>query len=72
MNTQWIIWNNTVNFVLQKDVIVKKEEHNSDSETQISSFTEYEATYIKDEEISVPTPSSGSKTEASVSIIFSL
>lgn len=50
-------------------MIIKKEEPNSDSETQISSFTEYEATDIKEEEISVTAPSSGLKSEASVSTV---
>jgi hypothetical protein len=63
------MWNNTVTFLLQKNIIIKKEEPNSDSEIQISSFTEYEATDIKEEEISVPAPASGLKSEASVSII---
>ncbi|XP_023725766.1 uncharacterized protein LOC111874472 isoform X3 [Cryptotermes secundus] len=49
----------------RKNMIIKKEEPNSDSETQISSFTEYEATDIKDEEISVTASSSGLKSEAS-------
>jgi hypothetical protein len=63
------MWNNTVNFLLQKNIIIKKEEPNSDSETQITSFTEYKATDIKEEEVFVPAPSSGLKSETSVSII---
>jgi hypothetical protein len=63
------MWNNTINIILQKNIIIKKEEPNSDSETQISSFTEYQATDIKEEEISVPAPSSGLKNEINVSLI---
>jgi hypothetical protein len=54
---------------LQNNISIKKEESNSDQTQHISSFSEYQVSDIKKEEIPAPPPFSASKNDAGVSII---